>query len=82
MPIDVDEMQLLAFIRIAEYEKVEIHYKDGKMDLIEGVENIKVRRKVCDLLREQKHSEVKLIQRDGKVVGVVRCTKKKIIKKG
>ena len=80
VPIDVDEMQLLAFLRIAEYEKVEVRYKNGKMDLLEGLERIKVSKRLHNILKEQSHAEIKLLQKDGKVVRILRSTKKKIQK--
>ena len=36
MPIELDEMELLAFIRIGKFEKIEITFNSGKMDVIEG----------------------------------------------
>ena len=78
MPLDVDEMELLAFLRFADYEKVEIRYKDGKIDLIEGTER-EMTQKVHDVINEKCYEEIKIRKRDdGVVTSVVRTRKKKL----
>ena len=78
MPLDVDEMELLAFLRFGEYEKVEIRYKDGKIDLIEGTER-EMTQKVHDVINEKCYEEIKIRKRDdGVVTSVVRTRKKKL----
>jgi hypothetical protein len=71
-------MELLAFLRIAEYEKVEIRYKSGKIDLIEGMERIKVPAKIHEILRQQDYASIEVMQQDGQIVSLTRKTKKKI----
>lgn len=78
MPLYVDEMELLAFLRVGEYEKVEIKYCNGKIDLIEGTER-NVTEKVFDILNEKEYEEVTIRKRDdGVITSVVRTKKKKL----
>ena len=78
LPLDVDEMELLAFLRFADYEKVEIKYKDGKIDMIEGTER-EVSQKVHDVINQKCYEEIKIRKRDdGVITSVVRTRKKKL----
>lgn len=78
MPVNFDEMELLAFLRVTNYEKIEIRYKNGKIDIIEGMERLKATKRIHDILNEQKYATIEIIQQDGKVVEYVRKTKTKI----
>jgi hypothetical protein len=80
MPVDIDEMELLAYLRVGEYEKVEVRYKNGKIDIIEGMERIKATKRLHDILREQEYANIEVIQEGGKVIGFLRKTKKRISK--
>ena len=78
MPLFVDEMELLAFLRVGEYERVEIKYCNGKIDLIEGTER-KVTEKVFDILNAKEYEEITIRKRDdGVITSVVRTKKKKL----
>ena len=78
MQLHIDEMELLAFLRLAEYEKVEIKYKDGKIDLLEGTER-EITKKVNEVINEKCYEEIKIRKRDdGVVTSIVRTRKKKI----
>lgn len=80
MPLYVDEMELLAFLRVGEYEKVEIKYCNGKIDLIEGTER-NVTEKVFDILNAKAYEEITIRKRDdGVITSIVRTTKKKLSK--
>jgi hypothetical protein len=78
MPLRVDEMELLAFLRVGEFEKVEIKYKDGKVDLIEGTER-EMTTKVHTAIKEKCYEEIKIRKRDeGVIKSVVRTKRKKL----
>lgn len=78
MPLRVDEMELLAFLRVGEYEKVEIKYKDGRVDLIEGTER-EMTTKVHTAINEKCYEEIKIRKRDdGVITSVVRTKRKKL----
>lgn len=78
MQLHMDEMELLAFLRLGEYEKVEIKYKNGKIDLIEGTER-EVSQKVHEVISQKCYEEIKIRKRDdGVITSVVRTRKKKL----
>jgi len=78
---DVDEMELLAFLRIGNYEKVEIFYKGGKMQVVEGMERLDANKLVMEAIREHSYQKIEVVVEDGKTVALTRKVKKKI-KKG
>lgn len=80
MPVSLEEMELLAFMRVKEFEKVEIRYQDGRMDTIEGLERMNAASRVNEILQEQNYSRIELIQEDGKVTSVTRRTRKRFKK--
>jgi DNA-binding transcriptional MerR regulator len=80
MPVDIDEMELLAYLRVGDYEKVEVRYKNGKIDIIEGMERIKATKRLHDILKEQEYANIEVIQEGGKVIGFLRKTKKRLTK--
>jgi hypothetical protein len=77
MPINLKEMQLLAFMRLGNFEKVEVKYKDGRIDIIEGTERIATN-KIADILREQTYDEIKIRRQGGQITSVLRTKKKKM----
>jgi DNA-binding transcriptional MerR regulator len=82
LPVDVDEMELLAFLRLANYEKVEIHYKSGKMQTIEGMQRVDANILVSDIIKEHKYQKIEIVVEDGRKVSLRRILKKQINKKG
>jgi DNA-binding transcriptional MerR regulator len=75
--VDLNEMELLAFVRVGLYEKIEVCYKDGRMDLIKGTERIAANR-ISEIMREQAFDEIKFKRQDGKITSFVRTKKKKL----
>lgn len=82
MPLHVDEMELLAFLRIGNYEKVEIFYKDGRMQTAEGMQRLEVSALVNDIIKEHKYQKIEVVVDDGRKVSIRRTVKKQINKKG
>ena len=77
-PLELDEMELLAFIRLKRFEKIEIKYANGRMDLIEGLESINNKKRIDEILKEQQYASIELIEENGKVTRILRKIKKKI----
>lgn len=78
MPVTVEEMELLAFMRVKKYEKVEIFYKDGKMDVIEGFARKDAHQMLSEIFREHRYQKVELVLEDGKIVSVRQRLKHKV----
>jgi DNA-binding transcriptional MerR regulator len=82
LPIDVDEMELLAFLRMGKFEKVEIFYHGGKMRTVEGMERIDASALVGDVIREHQYQKIEIVVEGGKKVAIRRISKKQFNKKG
>lgn len=77
MPLNIGEMELLAFMRVGDYEKIEVRYKGGKIDIIEGTERIATN-KIAEILKEQTYDEIKIRRQGGQVTSVLRTKKKRL----
>ena len=73
-----DELALLAIVRDRKYLSIKIKMKDGRIDLIEGIEHIDTQTRIIDLLKEGRYQDIELKQENGKVVHVKRTTKRKL----
>lgn len=82
MPVSLDEMELLAFLRIGNFEKVEISYKTGKMQTVEGMERLDASTLLSDVIKEHKYQKIEVLMADGQKVSLRRTLKKQINKKG
>lgn len=80
--IALDEMELLAFIRIGEYEKIEILFNNGKMQTVEGMQRIDANQILSDVINEHKFQKIEIVVADGKKVKLIRKVKKELNKKG
>ena len=78
--VSIEEMEVLAFMRVKRFEKVAVHYTGGKVDTIEGLERVNSQKRISEILKEQQFAKIELIEQDGKVVSVVRTIKKKVKK--
>lgn len=74
-----EEAELLSFIREGEYERVEVRFKNKKMEIIEAVERLDVSKRMVDILKEQKYQSIEVIKKDDVIVSIVRKIKKKIV---
>ncbi len=80
--VDMEEMELLAFIRIGEFEKIEIQFAKGKMQVVEGTERINANQILRDVIKAHKYQKIEVVVEDGKKVKLIRKVKKKLDKKG
>ncbi len=78
LPLDVSEAELLAFVRLGNYEKVEIKYSKGRMETILGTERF-ANDKVFDAVKKKEYNEI-LVRKndDGIVTSLVAKRKKKL----
>jgi DNA-binding transcriptional MerR regulator len=82
LPLDLDEMELLAFLRMESFEKVEIFFKDGKMRTVEGMQRLDATMIVNEAIKEHKYQKIEVIIENGQKVSLRRTVKKQINKKG
>lgn len=76
--LSYEEAELLSFSRMGDYERIEVKFKNKKMEIIEGTERIDVSKRIVDILKEKKFQSIELIKKDGRVVSIIRKIKKKI----
>lgn len=78
----LDELQLLAFLRLGNFERVEIQYKSGKMDVLEGTRRVAISKKVTEVMREHEYQKIEVVIEGGKKMQLIQRIKHKIRKKG
>ncbi len=78
IPVGMDEMELLAFIRLNIFEKVEIKLKSGKMNILEGTERLAVSEKLAEIVRQHDYQKIEFDIAGGKKVSFTRKVQHKI----
>jgi DNA-binding transcriptional MerR regulator len=78
IPVDLDEMELLAFIRLNIFEKVEIKLKSGKINILEGTERLAVSEKLAEIVRQHDYQKIEFDIAGGKKVSFTRKVQHKI----
>lgn len=73
-----EEANLTQFIRTKNFERIEVKFQNGKMQIVEGVERVEADKLIIDILKEQKYQTIEIIQKDGKIVSTVRKIKAKL----
>ncbi|MFN3405596.1 MAG: helix-turn-helix domain-containing protein [Cytophagaceae bacterium] len=72
-----DELTLISLLRLGSYERVEIKYKNGKMDLFTLEEKMETKEKIIDIIHQHNYQEITLVVNDKKTVSIIRKVKKK-----
>ncbi|MFY0689103.1 MAG: hypothetical protein JXQ90_18180 [Cyclobacteriaceae bacterium] len=72
-----EEWELIKELRNANYQSVKVRLKDGEIELIEGIENLQVKERLVDILKQGSFQDVELKQVAGSVVSIRRTRKKK-----
>ena len=73
-----EQYALLEFANSGQFESIHVTYKNGKMDLIEGMEKIETSKKITEIIREHKYQKIEFNISDGKVVYAKRKIRKKV----
>jgi len=72
-----DELELLLFIRSKDFETIEIKRKGGKIELIQGTENIDPQQRLIEVFKEADYQDIVVKRQGGKVVSIKRTIKHK-----
>lgn len=80
VPVSLNEMELLAYLRIGDFEKVTLKFNGGEMEKFEGVQRLKVKRRVEEIIREHRYQDIELKVEDGGVTAIFKTIKKKFTK--
>jgi DNA-binding transcriptional MerR regulator len=79
-PVSVNEMELLALLRLGNYEKVELRFKKGKMELFEGIRRFDAMKRIQELRKEHKYQDITYKQDDGVIVAILQTIKERFSK--
>lgn len=79
-PLNVNEMELLAYLRIGNFEKITVKFNKGEMEKFEGVQRLKAKKRIEELIREHRYQDIQLQEEDGEVTAIFQTIKKKFTK--
>ena len=80
LPMSVNEMELLAYLRIANFERITVKFNNGQMEKFEGVQRLKAKKRIEELIREHRYQDIQLQEEDGEVTAIFQTIKKKFTK--
>ncbi|GAK75680.1 hypothetical protein JCM19296_1272 [Nonlabens ulvanivorans] len=64
--------------RNQKFQSLRIVKRDGRIDMIEGVERIEDRTKIVDILKQHDYQNIEIKQSDGRIVLINRTVKTKV----
>lgn len=73
-----EELQLIKMTRNQKFQSLRIVKRDGRIDMIEGVERIEDRTKIVDILKQHDYQNIEIKQSDGRIVLINRTVKTKV----
>lgn len=73
-----EELQLIEMTRNQKFQSLRIVKRDGRIDMIEGVERIEDRTKIVDILQQHDYQNIEIKQSDGRIVLINRTVKTKV----
>lgn len=79
-PVSVNEMELLAYLRIGDFEKITVKFNGGEMEKFEGLQRVKAKQRIEEIIREHKYQDIQLKVEDGGVTAIFKTIKKKFTK--
>ena len=72
-----DELELLLFIRSKDFETIEIRRKGGKIEMIQGTEDIDPQQRLIEVFKEADYQDIVVKRQGGKMVSIKRTIKHK-----
>jgi DNA-binding transcriptional MerR regulator len=73
-----DEFSLLLELRNKKYESIELKFKDGKIDMLSGIEIIDSNNHISDILKDHDYQDIEIKKQAGNVVLIRRKVKQKL----
>ncbi len=80
LPFSVNEMELLAYLRIGDFEKITVKFNNGQMEKFEGVQRLKAKKRIEEIIREHRYQDIQLQEEDGEITAVFQTIKKRFTK--
>lgn len=76
--LSLEEKQMIEMIRNKKFQSFKITKKNGRIDMIEGVERIEERQRIVDILKQHNYQNIEIKQSDGRIVHINRTVKTKV----
>ncbi len=76
--LTLEEKQMIEMIRNEKFQSLKIIKKNGRIDMIEGVERIEERQRIVDILKQHNYQNIEIKQSDGRIVHINRTVKTKV----
>ncbi|WP_010180412.1 hypothetical protein [Aquimarina agarilytica] len=71
------EIRVVEMLRNENFESLKVLKRNGKIDIIEGIEKIKDTKKIVDLLKQYEFQNLEIKQNDGRIVHINRTVREK-----
>ncbi|MBB1285253.1 MerR family transcriptional regulator [Flavisolibacter sp. BT320] len=79
-PLSVNELELLAYLGLGKFETITVKFNNGKMEQFEGVQRIKAKRRIQEIMQEHKYQNIMIQEEDGNITAIFQTIKKKFSK--
>lgn len=79
-PLGVNEMELLAYLSLGKFESITVKFNNGKMEQFEGVQRIKAKKRIQEIMQEHKYQNITIQEEDGNITAIFQTIKKKFSK--
>ena len=75
--LSLEEQQLIQMIRNNKFQSLKVIKKNGKIDMLEGVERIEKRMRIVDVLNQHDYQNIEIKQANGVIVSLKRTVRTK-----
>ena len=80
LPLSVNEMELLAYIRIGNFERITVKFNNGEMEKFEGVRRLQAKKRIEEIMREHNYQNIEIQEENGEITAIFQTVKKKFTK--
>ena len=76
--LSLQEQQLIEMLRNDKFQSLKVTKKNGRIDMLEGIERIEERLRIVDILNQHDYQVIEIKQNDGRIVHINRTVKTKV----
>jgi DNA-binding transcriptional MerR regulator len=80
LPVSVNEMELLAYLGLGTFEKITVVFNGKQMESFEGVQRVKAKKRIHEIMREHSYQNINIQEEDGEITAIFQTIKKKFSK--
>ncbi len=77
LQLSKEEVRVVKMLRNENFESLKVLKRNGKIDIIEGIEKIKDAKKIIDLLKQYEFQNLEIKQNNGRIVHINRTVREK-----